>query len=91
MIDILIFHLHILGGIYAFTLNWQKEGLKHGLLGLSIVGLVFAIGWALTGTLAHAIMPYEWESAYFTRDTFSLILLMIIEIIFFYQFFIKNK
>jgi hypothetical protein len=91
MIELLIFHLHIIGVLYAFTKNWQTRGIKDGLLAIAIIGLMFAIGWALTGTLAYQIYPSSWDSIYFNYDTLSLVLLLIPESIFFYHFFIKDR
>lgn len=91
MIELLIFHAHIVGALYAFVKNWQSRTLKDGFLAIAVIGLLFTIGWALTGTLARLIMPQTWETYYFTQDTLSLVLLFIPEIIFFYLYFIKDK
>lgn len=91
MIELLIFHLHIAAALYAFTKNWQNSGVKEGVLGVIIIGLVFAIGWALTGTFAYLIMPNSSEASFFNSDTLSLVLLVIPESVFFYVFFIKGK
>lgn len=91
MIDIIIYYLHIIGAIYAFAKIWQNGSAKEGGLAVAIIALVFSIGWALTGTVAHTIMPDSWDSTYFTVDTLSLILLVIPESFFFNFFFVKNK
>ena len=91
MIEILIFHIHIIGALYAFTKNWQTRGLKEGILALLIIGLIFTIGWALTNPIAGLIMPDKWSTIWFSQDTLSLVLLLIPESIFFYNFFIKDK
>jgi hypothetical protein len=91
MIEVLIFYLHIVGALYAFTKNWQRGSIKEGTFAILIIGLFFCIGWALTGTIARAIFPESWNSIYFTSDTFSLLLLLIPEIFFFYVFFYKDK
>ncbi len=91
MIELLIFHLHIGAALYAFTKNWQNSGVKEGLLGVIIIGLVFAIGWALTGTFAYLIMPNSIEGSFFNSATLSLVLLVIPESVFFYIFFVKSK
>lgn len=91
MIELLIFHLHIVGALYAFTKNWQSRRLRDGVLAVIIIGLFFTIGWALTSPIARFIMPQSLESIYFTRDTLSLVLLVIPESIFFYYFFFKDK
>ena len=91
MIELLIFHIHIIAALYAFTKNWQKRGVGHGILAVMIIGLAFSIGWALTGPIAQMIMPAQVKSIYFNKDTLSLILLCIPESLFFYYFFIKDK
>ncbi len=91
MIEVLIFYLHIVGALYAFTKNWQKGNIKDGIFAILIIGLFFSIGWALTGTIAHVFYPKSWNSIYFTSDTLSLVLLLIPEIIFFYYYFYKES
>ncbi|ROL61978.1 hypothetical protein D9V86_03045 [Bacteroidetes/Chlorobi group bacterium ChocPot_Mid] len=91
MIEILIFHLHIVGALYAFTKYWQTGGMKSGIMALLIIGLIFTIGWALTNPIAWWIMPDEWSSIWFSQDTLSLVLLLIPESVFFYIFFVKDK
>lgn len=91
MIEIFIFYLHIIGALYAFTKNWQSKGLKDGFLSVALIALVFTIGWALTGTIAHAVYPTEYNTIYFNSDILGLVLLLIPESVFFYYFFIKDK
>lgn len=91
MIEILIFELHILGALYAFTKNWQRGGFKEGILAVLVIALIFTIGWALTSPLAWLIMPDDFYSIWFSGDTLSLIMLFIPEIIFFYLFYIKES
>lgn len=91
MIELLIFHLHLVVGLYAFSKSWKNGKLRDGFLAVGIIGLMFAIGWALTGTLAYAIMPGEWNTIYFNQDTLSLVILAIPEGFFYYQFFFKDK
>lgn len=91
MIELLIFHLHIVGAVYAYAKNWQTRGKKEAALAVMLVGLMFAIGWAITASLAGIIMPHSWKSPYFTVDTLSLVMLIIPEILFFNYFIIKDK
>lgn len=90
MIDLLIYHLHVIGAIYAFTARWQRDGLKGGFLAVASCALVFTILWAMTGPIARIIMPGASEpGAFFTSDTLSLTLLLIPEIFFFRAFFLR--
>ncbi|PKL86296.1 MAG: hypothetical protein CVV22_03830 [Ignavibacteriae bacterium HGW-Ignavibacteriae-1] len=91
MIELLIFHVHIVAALYAFTKNWQSGGVKAGILSVLIIGLFFSIGWALTATVANLIWNYSWDSIFFTSDTLGLLLLMIPETIFYYHYFLKDK
>jgi hypothetical protein len=91
MIELLIFHLHIAGALYAFTKNWQAKGVKDGLLAVALITLVFTIGWALTGTIAHAVYPQSLNTIYFNSDILGLLLLLIPESFFFYFYFVKDK
>lgn len=90
MIDLFILYLHYIGALYAFTKNWQEDNIKQGGLSVLVLGLAFTILWALSGAIASAIFPSSWNSIYFTRDTLSLIILIIPESYFFYVFFIKE-
>jgi len=89
MIDLLIYHLHIVGILYAFTMRWQREGLKGGLLAVATCALVFTVLWAVTGPIARILMPLAVAGDIFTSDTLSLVLLMVPEVVFFRVFFLR--
>jgi hypothetical protein len=91
MIDILIYHLHVVGVLYAFTLRWQKEGIKSGMLAVATCGLVVTILWAITGPIARAVLPESRPEDFFTADTLSLVLLLIPEYMFFRAFFLRSQ
>jgi hypothetical protein len=92
MIEIFIFHLHIVAATYAFVYRWQSDGVKGGVLAVSICALVFVIGWSLTGAIARAILPGPFASgALFTSDTLSLVLLLALEVPFFVVFFLRGQ
>ena len=90
MIDLLIYHVHVIAAIYAFTVRWQRDGLKGGFLAVATCALVFTILWAMTGPIARIIMPdAPAPNQLFTTDTLSLTLLLIPESIFFRAFFLR--
>jgi len=91
MIEIIIFELHLLGALYAFTKSWQEGDLKDGLMAIAIVLLFFTVGWAITGTLSSLIYPEEWNTIYFTKDSLSLIILLIPEALFFKYYFLSDS
>jgi uncharacterized membrane protein YhdT len=91
MIEMLIFHAHIVGVLYAFTKRWQEDNLKEAFTTLGLVGLVFTIGWAITGTIAKVVTPASGFTTWFTADTLSLVLLIIPEVILFRIFFLRAQ
>lgn len=91
MIEVFIFHLHIIASLYAFTKRWQGDSLKEGFVALGLIGLVFTIGWAITGALARLLTPTQGFTTWFTSDTLSLVLLLIPEIIMFKVFFLNQS
>lgn len=92
MLDLLIYHLHIVGVLYAAVKRWQHEGVKGAVLAVAICGLVFMIGWSLTGTIARLVMQAPAQpGAWFTVDTLSLVLLLVPEVLFFWMFFVRDR
>ena len=92
MIDLLIYHLHLVGVVYAFTKRWQMEGVKSGLMAVVLIGLAFTILWALMGPIARLLMPEASEpGALFTSDTLSLVLTLAAELPLFILFFLRPK
>ncbi|MEY3385899.1 MAG: hypothetical protein RIR53_710 [Bacteroidota bacterium] len=90
MLDLLIYHIHVVGAIYAFTARWQRDGLKGGFLAVATCALVFTILWAMTGPIARIIMPTPAQPGdIFTSDTLSLTLLLVPETFFFRAFFLR--
>lgn len=89
MISALIFFLHLLFTLVIFTKKWQTEGLKSGFLNIGLIGILFAVGWSITGIIAKAVMNEKGFGLYFDRDTFSLALLTICEF-FFYRIYYKE-
>ncbi len=92
MIEMLIFHAHIIGALYGFTKRWQEENIKEGLLAVAVIGLVFMIGWAITGPIAKLLTPTGgFTVQWFTTDTLSLIILLPIEVVVFRLFFMEKR
>ncbi len=90
MIEVTIFHLHIVAALYVFTKRWQEDGIKEGFVALGLIGLVFTIGWAITGGIARLVTPTGGFAPWFTTDTVSLVLLLIPEILIFRLFFLNK-
>ncbi len=106
MIAAFIFILHIILIIYAF-IRFKKEGIGEGFLAVAFIAIIFAVGWTIATIITNLLFSVSWiEKWYwqpvntwfmarirkeFSRDTISLLMLTICEIIFYYFFFITGK
>jgi hypothetical protein len=88
MISAFIFFVHFIFLLLIFTWKLQREGISGAVLNVSLVLILFAVGWTITGMIAKFLMEPEGFGLYYDRDTFSLTLLTIIEILF-YRFYYK--
>ena len=89
MITAIIFFIHLVFMLVIFTKKWQEEGLSSGLINLALIGILFTVGWTITGMIAKLVMVQEGLGIYYDRDTFSLTLLTIAEY-FFYKFYYRE-
>ncbi|HEX9251973.1 MAG TPA: hypothetical protein VF870_07000 [Ignavibacteriaceae bacterium] len=89
MITAFIFFVHLIFGLVIFTKKWQDENLSAGFLNITLILILFAVGWAITGIIAKLVMEPKGLGMQFDRDTFSLTLLTIIEF-FFYKFYYQD-
>ena len=90
MISAFIFFVHFLFSLIIFTKKWQDENLSAGFLNIALIGILFAVGWTITGMIAKLVMEPKGLGMQFDRDTFSLSLLTIAEF-FFYKFYYKEE
>ncbi len=90
MISAFIFFIHLIFGLVIFTKKWQDENLQSGFLNLALFGILFAVGWTITGMIAKVFMEQKGLGMQFDRDTFALSLLTIAEY-FFYRFYYKEE
>lgn len=91
MISALIFTAHLIFAISIFTIKWQKDSLSAGLLNVSLIIILFSVGWSISGQLAKIIMEKEGFGLYFNRDDFSLAVLTVLETAFYRLYYGKEK
>jgi hypothetical protein len=89
MIVAFIFFGHLVFSLMVFTKKWQDENLSSGLMNLALIGILFAVGWSISGMAAKFLMEPKGFGIYFDRDAFSLIVLSIGEY-FFYKMYYKD-
>ena len=89
MITALIFFSHLVFSLIVFTKKWQDEKLSSGFMNLALIGILFAVGWSISGMVAKLLMEPKGFGLFFDRDTFSLVILTIGEY-FFYRMYYKD-
>ncbi len=86
MISAFIFFAHFIFILLIFTWKWQKDGISGATMNISLILVLFAVGWTITGMIAKFVMEPKGLGLYYDRDTFSLTLLTLIEF-FFYRIY----
>ena len=81
MITAIIFFAHFIFTLIIFTKKWQDEGLSAAWMNVGLIVILFAVGWTVTGMIAKILMEQEGLGIHFDRDTFSLTLLTIMEVL----------
>ncbi|MFA6541063.1 MAG: hypothetical protein WCT99_05615 [Bacteroidota bacterium] len=87
MIALIVFYLHIVGFAYGFTKEYQQEGLSAGFLNLGFMVLIFSVGWSISTFLLRYVMGEPGFGVWLDRSTFSLVLLTLGEILFYYNYY----
>jgi len=90
MITAFIFFAHLIFALVIYTKKWQDESVSAGLLNVTLIVILFAVGWTITGIVAKLVMEPKGLGIQFDRDTFSLTLLTIAEF-FFYRFYYRDE
>lgn len=90
MISAFIFFAHFIFLLLIFTWKWQNDGIGSAFMNVSLILILFAVGWTITGMIAKFFMEPQGLGLYYDRDTFSLTLLAIIEF-FFYRIYYSRS
>lgn len=90
MISSIIFFLHFVFLIVIFTIKWQRESVGSAFINLAFIILLFAVGWSLSTMFVKLLMEPDGFGIYLDRDTFSLLLLTIVEFFFFKGYYKKD-
>ncbi len=89
MVTAFIFAVHLIFALIIFTIKWQYESVTSAFLNIAFIGILFSVGWSLTGIFSQLVMGPKGFGIYFDRDAFSLTLLFIAEF-FFYKMYYKD-
>ena len=91
MIAIVIFYLHIIGAVYAFSKSYVEHKIADAFMALAFVGVIFSVGWTMAGFIVKFIYPDEGFSTVLDPDTVSLILVTVFEAIRYGTYFRKQR
>jgi hypothetical protein len=91
MITLFIFYNHVIAAVSIFTKRWQDGGAWEGILGVGFLALVFSVGWSITTFILKLFMEEKGFGTWLDRDTLSLLLLGVLEGVFFYVQYKRKK
>ena len=57
MVTLFIFYLHTVAAAILFTVYWQDEGLKGGLVAVGFLLLIFSVGWPMATIILKLFVP----------------------------------
>jgi len=86
MVALFVFYLHTVAAAYAFTDQYQEEGVGAGILAVAFMGIIFSVGWSISTFVLKFLVNEKGFGLYFNRDAMSLALLTIGEGVFYYLY-----
>jgi len=90
MIPVVIFYAHVVFLVYMFSKNFVEEGGLSAFLSILFIVVIFSVGWTFSEFVIGFFMKPEGLSLLFPRAAFSLILLTMLEVVF-YKFYYGSK
>lgn len=90
MVTLFVFYIHTIAAVYAFTDQYQEEGVAAGTLAVAFMTIIFSIGWSISTFVLKYLMTEKGFGVYLNRDAMSLALLTIGEAVFYY-FYLKGS
>ena len=91
MIPVLIFWIHIVAGVYLFVKKYYEETVSEAFLALAFAAIVFTAGWTFSSFAVHAIFGPRGLSDILNDDSLSLIILTLMEAVFYKIWFRKSS
>lgn len=87
MVNAFLLFAHCVFLLIVFSKKWQTEGLSAGIQDAALIGLLFSVGWSISTIISKTLMQPEGFGIYFDRDSFSLTLLTLCEIAFYFVYY----
>ncbi len=89
MVIAFIFTLHIVLISYVFTKRWKQDSPSAAWIDLVLIIIIFSVGWSISTMITKIFWEPIGFGKHFDRDTISLFLLTIAELIF-YKIYFKD-
>ncbi len=86
MVTLFVFYIHTVAAVYAFTDQYQEEGIGAGALAVAFMGIVFSVGWSISTFMLKFLVSEKGFGMYFNRDALSLAILTAGEAVFYYLY-----
>ncbi|OLD74755.1 MAG: hypothetical protein AUI33_05995 [Ignavibacteria bacterium 13_1_40CM_2_61_4] len=91
MITLFIFYLHTMAAVALYTKRWQGSNWKEGLLAVGFLLLIFSVGWTMSTFLVSLFVSERGFGIWLDRDTLALVVLTMLEAVFYYAQFGRKK
>ena len=91
MIALFVFYGHVVAAAALFTKRWQEEGVTEGILAVVFLALIFSVGWSMSTFILKLFVDEAGFDVWLDRDALSLLLLAVMEVIFFYAQMMRKK
>jgi hypothetical protein len=83
MITLFVFYIHVVAAVAIFTKRWQEANWKEGLLSVGFLVLIFSVGWSISTVIMKLFIGPKGFGVWLDRDAMSLLLLTLLESLFF--------
>jgi len=83
MITLFIFYAHVIAAVTLYTRRWQEANWKEGILAVGFLLLIFSVGWSISTFIMKLLVSEKGFAVWLDRDTLSLLLLAMMEGVFF--------
>ena len=90
MIAVFIFYIHVVFLAYVFTKDYIEDSFLTAFLSSVFIVIIFSVGWTFSEFIMAMFMEPEGFGLLFPRAAFSLVLLSILEAVF-YKFYFSKK
>ena len=84
MITLLVFYVHTIAAVTFYTKRWQETNWKEGALAVGFLLLIFSVGWTMSTFIVSLLIAEKGFGPWLDRDTLSLLLLTVMESVFYY-------